>query len=146
MLLSNGRIGLVQTGAGYALVAEGDVSLVGISGITISGHASVRVNTTDSRDQPDADDPGQHRRRRSRSKFTSTADVKSFGVIGAQITHPRPDPLRQRLVRVPDGGDIAVAATNVTLALTGVSLTERVRRAAAHAGRRRRASSAARSR
>ena len=46
MLLSNGRIGLVQTGAGYALVAEGDVSLVGISGVTISGHASVRVNTT----------------------------------------------------------------------------------------------------
>ena len=46
VLISNARIGVVQRGAGYAVVATGTVSLVGIDGLTISGTVSVRVNTT----------------------------------------------------------------------------------------------------
>ena len=122
VLLTNGRIGLVQTGAGYALVAEGDVSLVGISGITISGHASVRVNTT-----------GQIVLKKTLSIPGSTADpievefktatvVKSFVVTNAQIT-VLGQTLSGNLSFESVDGVIAVAASNVTLALPGVSLS-----------------------
>ena len=122
MLLSNGRIGLVQTGAGYALVAEGDVSLVGISGVTISGHASVRVNTTGQTIDADALDPGQHRRS-DRAELHDDDVVKSFGVIGAQIAILGQTLSGNVAFESTAGGDVAVAATNVTLALTGVSLS-----------------------
>src|SRR5690606_36740180 len=49
VLLSNATIGLVEftdgTG-GWALVASGTVSLVGVAGVTVSGTTSVRLNTT----------------------------------------------------------------------------------------------------
>ena len=46
VLLTNARIGLVSLNGGHALVADGVVSLVGVNGLTITGNASIRVNTT----------------------------------------------------------------------------------------------------
>ena len=49
VLLSNASIGLIQfpgTTTGYALEATGTVSIVGISGVTITGTAEIRVNTS----------------------------------------------------------------------------------------------------
>ena len=64
VLLSNGRIGLIQIGSTYALVATGTVSLVGISGVTIGGTVTVRVNTTGKAIDETPRDPGQHGRPR----------------------------------------------------------------------------------
>jgi len=46
VLLTDARIGLVQTGNGYAVVATGTVRLLGIDGLTLVGTADVAVNTT----------------------------------------------------------------------------------------------------
>jgi hypothetical protein len=47
VLLNNARVGLIETADGkFALDASGDISLVGIAGVTFAGHASARFNNT----------------------------------------------------------------------------------------------------
>ncbi|HRA76854.1 MAG TPA: hypothetical protein PLE12_11530, partial [Propionicimonas sp.] len=46
VLLSDARIGLVSYAGGYALVASGTVSIVGVAGLTVNGTTAVEVNTT----------------------------------------------------------------------------------------------------
>ncbi len=48
VLLRDATVGLVKIGATYALMATGTVEVVGVSGVSISGTALVRVNTTGS--------------------------------------------------------------------------------------------------
>ncbi|HMC70662.1 MAG TPA: hypothetical protein VKJ07_16010, partial [Mycobacteriales bacterium] len=45
LLIADGTVGVVQDGSSrYALDVQGDISLVGFSGLTIAGHIHVRVN------------------------------------------------------------------------------------------------------
>ncbi|MCW5954470.1 MAG: hypothetical protein KIT69_19635, partial [Propionibacteriaceae bacterium] len=46
VLLSNATVAYLEQGTGYALLATGTVSIIGLPGVTITGDTSVRVNTT----------------------------------------------------------------------------------------------------
>ncbi|MDG1088154.1 MAG: hypothetical protein P8P20_10485, partial [Acidimicrobiales bacterium] len=46
VVLRNARIAIVETGGLYAVVAQGQIEIVGISGLSIAGFGSVRFNNT----------------------------------------------------------------------------------------------------
>ena len=47
VLLRNAKVGVINpTGGGVQLHAEGDIALIGLDGLVISGHATIDVNTS----------------------------------------------------------------------------------------------------
>ena len=63
MPLNDARIGLLAVGGGYALMASGTVSIIGVAGVTLVGTTSVQVDTTgyavsETIEIPGSTDPG----------------------------------------------------------------------------------------
>ncbi|NMM34119.1 MAG: hypothetical protein HHJ13_09000, partial [Phycicoccus sp.] len=84
VLLTGATLGLIEMGSGHALVASGNVSLIGVPGVTVTGTTSVRVNTTRQAitttiEIPGSTDPGVL------VSFDTTAEVKQFVVSAASI-------------------------------------------------------------
>ena len=124
ILLTNARIGVVKVGANYAFVGTGDVSIVGIDGLTISGTVSVRFNSTGAPVDETITIAGSAGDEVVVS-FANGDAVKSFQVLNGQL-----GVLGQTLsgnfgFDQTAAGDISIAATNVALSLGGgtVSLT-----------------------
>src|SRR5262249_28499401 len=118
---SNGRIGLIQVGNTYALVAQGTISLVGISNVTIAGDVTVAVNTTGKAIDESLDIPGSTADP-VEVQFATGAIVKRFSVLGAQIS-VLGQSLTADLAFEQEGGEVGVAASNVTLSLADGAVT-----------------------
>ena len=121
VLLTNARIGLVSLNGGHALVADGVVSLVGVNGLTITGNASIRVNTTGTELDvtitiPGSTAPGV------RVAFEA-ATTKSFTATGAQFAVAGSSLTGDFAFDLSAAGDVTVAASNVAVALGPVSIT-----------------------
>ncbi|MDA8439896.1 MAG: hypothetical protein M0Z51_13690, partial [Propionibacterium sp.] len=122
VLLSDAMIGLISAGAGYALVASGTVSLIGIQGVTLAGTTSVRVNTTgDVISQTltiaGSTDPGVV------LDFPTTDQVTSFAVTGATVAFG-PGSFTGDLSFSRTGTDVTASITNGAVDLgSAVSVT-----------------------
>src|SRR4051812_2594125 len=122
VLLSNGRIGLIQIGSTYALSASGTVSLVGISGVTIGGTVTVQVNTTGKKiDHESLAIPGSTAEP-VEVDFQTGAIVKRFQVLGAQVSVLGVS-FSADLAFEQAGGDLGVVATNVAMTLGPATLS-----------------------
>ena len=88
-LITNARIGLIQIGSTYAVVATGTASIVGINGVTLTGTVTVRFNNTglalnELLTIPGSTDPGVE------VKFDDAALVRSFEAKGGAADRARP--------------------------------------------------------
>ena len=126
VLLSNAQIGLVEIPSGstntYALVASGTATLVGVSGITVTGTVEVQFNNTGQVLQRDADDPRQHQPGRpARSRHRRAA---SFAITGGELG-VLGQTLSGNFAFSDTNGTVIVAASDVNLSLGGgvVSIT-----------------------
>ncbi|NOS68309.1 MAG: calcium-binding protein, partial [Verrucomicrobia bacterium] len=121
VLLSNARVGLIRfTDGSFAMVAEGTVSILGVNGITLTGTATIRVNTSTQIVDETLEIPNSSSAP-IQVKFTSTDVVKTFEAANAQLSV-----LGQMLTgnfsfdRVTSGaptGTLRVGATGVSLTL-----------------------------
>ncbi len=117
VLLSNATIGLISANGGYALVASGTISLLGVQGVTVTGTTSVRVNTTgEIIDQTltiaGSTDPGVV------VNFQTTDTVKSFAVTGATVAFG-PGSFTGDLSFSQSGTDVTAGITNGAVDLGG---------------------------
>ncbi len=125
VMLTNGRIGLIKTAAGYALFAQGTVSLVGIDGVTVTGLATVLVNTLGGAvDQTltiaGSTGPGV------RVKFDTGDPVTRFEATGAQLSVLGQTLTGNFSFDRNATGEVTIAATGVGLSLAGgaVAITD----------------------
>ncbi|MBK8459221.1 MAG: hypothetical protein IPL43_02530 [Micropruina sp.] len=119
VLLSNGRIGLIKIGATYALFAEGTISLVGVSGVTISGTVIARVNNTGQIINQTLEIPGSTGAGVLVS-FPTTALVTEFAATGATLAVAGQSLTGNVGFSKNSTGDVVIAASEVTLSLGGV--------------------------
>src|SRR5262249_21771415 len=120
-LLSDARVGLIRFANGsYALFAEGTVQLLGLDSITLSGHATVRVNTSgrvvdETITIPNSNQPGVEVRFSTPDRVTQfeALDV-TLGVAG-QTLHG--NFAFDRVTGGAPSGSIRIAATHVSLGL-----------------------------
>ncbi len=122
VLMTNARIGLVRVGAGYALVASGTVSLVGVTGVTLTGTVTARVNTTGAAltrtlTIDGSAGPGIE------LAFTGPEVVKEFQAVGATLTVAGQSLTGTFAFSQVAGGDVTVAATGVAANLGGGAVT-----------------------
>jgi hypothetical protein len=124
VLLSDATIGLIridQSGTDtFALFAEGTVSLVGVDGISISGTATVRVNTTGIVIDETLTIPGSSNGG-VRVQFDSDSEVKSFAVLDAELSVLEQTLTGDFSFDTVTGADVdgavSFAASNVSLSL-----------------------------
>jgi hypothetical protein len=119
ILLTNGRIGLIKTAAGkFALVAQGDVSLIGVPGVAISGAVSVRLNETGvaidtTLDIPGSSGPGVD------IKLPASSTLGEFQVANGQLTLLGQSLAGNFAFSQTAAGDMTIAASGVSLSLGG---------------------------
>jgi len=124
ILLSDGRIGLIRLGTEpnttFALFAEGTVSLIGVEGITLTGTAVVRVNTTGMAINETLTIPGSTGDG-VLIQFDTTAEVTTFEALGAELSvigqTLSGDFSFERVATGNGAGDVRIAASNVSLIL-----------------------------
>src|SRR5690606_7406749 len=113
----------IEVNGGYALVASGTVSLVGIDGVTLAGTVTARVNTTGLEidhtiEITGSGSPGV------RVHFDTIDRVTELVAVGATLGIGGQSLQGDFAFDKTAGGDLVVAASNVELALgSAVSVT-----------------------
>ena len=128
VLLSDARIGLISVNGGYALVATGTLSLLGVNGVTLTGTTSVRVNTTgyvidQTLTIPGSTDPGVVLQFGGDPTTHDAVQTLQFAVTGATLALGDVA-LTGDLSFSRDGTGVLASVANASIALAGgVSLT-----------------------
>ncbi|CAB5080406.1 hypothetical protein D3OALGB2SA_510, partial [Olavius algarvensis associated proteobacterium Delta 3] len=113
--LSEGSIGLIKLGDTFALWAEGSVSLLGVGGVTLTGSATVRVNTTGLIIDETLTIPGSANGGIA-VQFDTSDTVRSFEALNAELGLLGKT-LSGDFAFDQSDGSLTIAADNVSLSL-----------------------------
>ena len=119
-MITSARVGLIKVGDKYAVYATGTISLVGLSGVTITGTVTLLYNDTGADvDQlieiPGSTQPGV--------RVTVANGTKSFKVTGGTLAILGQSISGDFAFEPQANGDVTITAANVNVSVGPVSLT-----------------------